>query len=71
MNIISCDCPICNEKNCKVCLTPQFCECNCGTCSDARCGLDEELMESEPNEIEVQLNKIFLENLNDIEKDGK
>lgn len=63
-----CDCPICSKKDCKVCLEPQHCECNCGTCQDARCMLDEELME-QVSESDIKSHEMFLENLNDIEKD--
>ena len=78
-----CKCDVCNEPDCKVCLEPQHCECNCGTCSDARSMMDEESMfklpdidddmglgkTNDPDEIEC--HEMFLENLNDIEKDGQ
>jgi hypothetical protein len=70
MNITLCDCPICNEKDCKVCLEPQNCECNCGTCSDAKALYEDSIsIENDPDE--VKCYEMYLENLNDIEKDGK
>jgi len=79
-----CDCPICSEKDCKVCLEPQYCECNCGTCEDAKSILFDEIMDKLTEDCgvntensfntppdETECHEMFLENLNDIEKDGK
>ena len=58
-----------NEPDCKVCLEPQYCECNCGTCSDSRAIYLESIEESELNETTAQI--MMDEISNDIEKDGQ
>lgn len=72
MNITLCDCPICNEKDCKVCLEPQYCECKCGTCEDAR----SMMIPDEDDDVIMILDKVdyiemAAELMNDIEKDGQ
>jgi hypothetical protein len=68
--MVYCKCDICDEKDCKVCLEPQYCECKCGTCEDARSMMDDGIsINNGPDEIEC--HEMFLENLNDIEKDGQ
>lgn len=68
-----CDCPICSEKDCKVCLEPQNCDCKCGTCEDTRViyleSIEPEQIDSEMNETIAQL--LMDEISNDIEKESE